>query len=173
MKKLFLFLFASMLLCSCSCLLSQIPPKYVYADENCTAVLKDYRDSVTVHGGCTGFVRTQTPAPGYLLTKTNRVVDVVIQAENLVSKSNQVKFTVTMIDSLFITPNPSFLTEQAKELYDAADKITLKSLPGAKTFLVNISMPTANPDSISRIIMDFDSINIPIFKKYGDIWTHQ
>lgn len=130
MKKWLLFLFASQLLCSCSCLLSQIPPKYIYAEAGCQAPIPNYIPMVTVTGGCTGFTVTQTPSAGTFLTATNKVATVVIKATGLNQKSSQISFVVTMIDTITpkITPLPALMAyqeEQVKELYDAGDRITI------------------------------------------------
>lgn len=145
MKKWLFILFGSMLLCSCSCLLSQIPPQYIYAGEGCTAPLPDYKTQVVVTGGCYGFTVTQTPLPGFLLTAVNKEVTVEIKATGANLKSSKVSFLVSMLDTITpkITPLPSLLayqTQQVKEIYDAGDRISIAMF---KEFDANF------PDSIS------------------------
>jgi hypothetical protein len=129
MKKLFFFLFASMLLCSCKCVLSQIPPKYIYAGIDCTAPLPNYADSVTVKGGCSGVTLTQTPAAGTILTVVNKPENVILKATGGNGKSSQRSFTVTMIDATtpIIIPNPSFLVqfEPTQEMYNLSSCTTM------------------------------------------------
>jgi hypothetical protein len=128
MKKLFLFLFASMLLCQCACVLSQVPPQYIYADVNCTALIPDYKSKVVVTGGCSGFIITQLPASGTILTVVNSPQNILIKAINPSGKNSQLSFTLTMLDTITpkITPLPELLTyqlNQSRELYNAADKV--------------------------------------------------
>jgi hypothetical protein len=126
MKKLFLLLFASYLLSGCACMLSQIPPQYVVSGPGCTASIPDYKPSVQVTGGCTGFTLYQTPAPGTLLTATNKTATIVLKAIGTNNKSSQVSFTVTMIDTITpkITPVGALVeykVKQVNEVYDIAD----------------------------------------------------
>jgi hypothetical protein len=131
-KTLFFFLFASMLLSSCSCLLSQIPPQYIYAGAGCTAPLPDYKTQVIVTGGCTGFTVTQIPEAGTILSASNMKTSVTIRAVGLNQKMSAVTFDVTMIDTITpkITPLPSLMTYQDKQIqdmYDAADRMSIAS----------------------------------------------
>jgi hypothetical protein len=128
MKKLFFFLFASTLFCSCACVLSQIPPKYIYPGPDCTAPIPDYRSEANYTGGCTGFNITQSPAPGTLLTPTNKNATVIIKATGTNGKSSQIQFIVTYADTITpkIVPLSSLLTyqlNQGRDLYNAADKV--------------------------------------------------
>jgi hypothetical protein len=168
MKKLFFFLFASMLMCSCTCLLSQIPPQYIYAGSGCTAPLPDYRTQVTVTGGCTGFTVAQTPAPGYLLTATTKSSTVVIKATGTNNKSSQIQFVVTMLDTITpkIIPNGTLIgyqLEQSKALYDAGDLITksmkIDSLFDTQVF-VNLSWDSAGIRKRCSVFLD--SISFPL-----------
>lgn len=67
MKKL-LFLLSIVLLSSCTCLLSQIPPQYIYINENCEAVLPDYLTKVTATDNCNLASLIQIPEGGSILT---------------------------------------------------------------------------------------------------------
>lgn len=136
MKKS-LFLLIAVLLAGCgtktSCLLAQFPPQIVYAGAGCTAPLPNYVPRATVVGGCTGFLVTQTPAPGTMLTATNKTINVILKATGTNGKSSQVSFTVSIADT--ITPKITGLTvmqiqdtllKKSKALYDLADNITEK-----------------------------------------------
>jgi hypothetical protein len=147
-KKLFLFLFASMLLCSCSCLLSQIPPQYIYAGAGCTALLPDYKPQVTVTGGCTGFTVVQTPAVGTVLTATSKTATVVIKATGTNGKSRQIQFVVTMLDTVTpkLTPTGSLVAyhlDQDRELYDAADKVVDKMIGNTGDYTSKVLIHTS------------------------------
>jgi len=143
MKKWFFFLFASMLLCSCSCLLSQIPPKYIYADAGCQAPIPNYIPMATVTGGCTGFTVTQTPAPGTIITIPFVANEVIIKATGLNGKSSQIKFTVTMTDTITpkITPSPELMTYQAKQISDMFNAAETMAINSFKTFDKNFILP--------------------------------
>ena len=86
--------------CNSECVLSQIPPQVVYAGANCTGLIPDYKTKVTV-AGC-AFTLTQTPAPGFLLTATNKTANVTLKAIGTNGKSSQINFSVTLIDT--VTP---------------------------------------------------------------------
>ena len=114
-----------------ACLLAQFPPKVIYANAQCQAPLPNYVPQAVVTGGCTGFVVTQTPAPGTLLTATNKTINVVIKATGTNGKSSQVTFTVTLADT--VTPRITGLTamqiqdsiqKKSNELYNIADNMT-------------------------------------------------
>ena len=132
MKKLVFILFLTAILASCDCALSQMPPQYLYAGENCTASLPDYKPMVTVTGGCFGFTLTQAPLPGTILSVTNQQVNVVIKATGNNNKSSYISFPVTLLDTITpkITINTTALEQstikQANALYDAGDKIIKK-----------------------------------------------
>lgn len=147
MKKWFFFLFASMLLCSCSCLLSQIPPKYIYAEAGCKAPIPNYIPMTTITGGCSGFTVTQIPIAGTLILEANVAKPIIIKATGNNGKSSQITFTVTMLDTITpkITPLPALMayeTKQIKEMYDAADKMTLLSF---KQFDENFPWDSLSP----------------------------
>jgi hypothetical protein len=128
MKKLFFFLFGSLLLCSCNCALSQIPPQFVYADANCSSALLDYRTYVTVTGGCFGFTLTQNPAPGTILNAANKSYNVDITATGVNLKTSNIHFLVTLIDTVTPKITPIGVLAEAKlkqinDLYDVGDRL--------------------------------------------------
>jgi hypothetical protein len=192
MKKL-IFLLTAILLAGCSpklsCLLAQFPPQIVYANAGCTAPLPNYVPRATVVGGCTGFLVTQTPVPGTMLTATNKVVTVLLKATGTNGKTSNVSFTVTLADT--ITPTFTGLTamqiqdvllKQSKELYDAGDKITgqldklfnatfpFAQYPGSKPtddygtkMLVTVSMKDSIGTGRQRFATYLDSLSFPIY----------
>lgn len=127
MKKL-LIIFA-VLFTSCSqCLLSQIPPQKIYAGSSCQAPLPDYRLKITASDNCEIASFTQTPAPGYLLTPTNKVTTVIVKATDASGNYKQLSFTVSLLDTIkpVLTIDPSLLTyqtEQINNIYDYGDRL--------------------------------------------------
>jgi uncharacterized protein YceK len=170
MKKILILIFASFLLSGCSCMLSQIPPQYIYAGSGCTGVLPDYRNHVIVKGGCSGFALTQLPAPGTLMTATGTDLQVTIKAESMIGNSSQVKFTVTMIDTVkpVIIPDStlsSYRISQALQLYDLADNIIIKAnrdFSDQRPLLIISKLNEANLRD--RSFFNSDSITYTVFK---------
>ena len=72
MKKI-LFLLSTILLSSCTCMLSQIPAQYIYVGENCEAVLPDYLTKVTATDNCSLASLIQIPEAGTVLTASQTV----------------------------------------------------------------------------------------------------
>ena len=68
MKKL-LFLLSIILLSSCSCLLSQVPPLTLQISEGCGAAMPDYRPMLRWSDNCRVDTVEQTPTPGTWLTE--------------------------------------------------------------------------------------------------------
>jgi hypothetical protein len=186
MKKLIPFLSLLLLLSGCAtCLVGQIPPQNVYAGANCTAPVPDYRSFFTVTAGCTGYTLTQTPAPGFLLTATNKSVTVIVRAVGTNGKqSAPASIPVNMIDTITPRLTPTGILaevtrQQIINAYDAGDKLFgflddnlmaqkwIDSIPGLrehltsgdihKRALVNISYE--NPDGTRTHSWNFvDSI---------------
>lgn len=100
MKKFILFLFVVLLCSSCVCTLSQIPPQFIYAGENCSAPLPNYLEQVVASDNCELFAVTQTPEPGYVLDAQNQIVNVTIRAEDVFHNSTEVTFSVTLLDTI-------------------------------------------------------------------------
>jgi len=100
MKKLILLLFVTAFMSSCVCTLSQIPPQYIYANADCQALLPDFKGKVTATDNCAIKVIEQTPAPGYVLSATNQVVNVLLKATDVFNNSSQVTFSVTLLDTI-------------------------------------------------------------------------
>ena len=118
-KLLFLLLIA---LSGCKCLLSQIPPQYLYAGADCTAELPNYVEKVTVTDNCALATVVQTPAPGYLLDAVNQIVNVTIRATDVFNNSSEVTFTVTLLDTI-----PPVITADLTVI-NADDTVTYNTL---------------------------------------------
>jgi len=126
MKKLLLLL--AVILSGCTCVLSQIPPQYIYADVNCSGVLPNYIPSVTVSDNCGAVTVTQIPAAGYVLNSTNQTTNVIIRAKDVFNNTSEVNFTVTLLDTVppTIIPIGDLLTDnwmKINNLYDSADRL--------------------------------------------------
>lgn len=99
MKKLLLFIFP-LLFVSCTCTLAQIPPQVIYAGAECTAPIPDYRTQVIISDNCEIESVTQIPAPGYLLTSDNQIINVTIRAMDVFKNVTEAVFTVTLLDTI-------------------------------------------------------------------------
>ncbi|KKP52075.1 MAG: Hyalin repeat protein [candidate division TM6 bacterium GW2011_GWF2_33_332] len=128
MKKILFFLVV--ILCGCSpvCTIAQISDQYVYVDQYCKAQLPDYKLQAKVTAGCFGYSLTQTPAPGTILSATNKVVTVTLKATGTNGKSTSETFRVTLLDT--ITPRITVpiasvdeLLKKSQLLYDTADRM--------------------------------------------------
>lgn len=98
MKKLILP--ALLLFTSCTCVLPQIPPQYVYVGETCEAPLPDYLPWVTATDNCALASLIQIPEPGTVLTSDNAVTPVEIRATDNTGNHTSVKFNVILIDTI-------------------------------------------------------------------------
>lgn len=101
MKKV-LFLLSVIVLSSCSCLLSQIPPQTIYAGSNCEAPIPDFTTQVVASDNCPeGLVITQTPAAGTMLSVSLPAVDVVLKARDAFgNESKPLVVSVVLIDTI-------------------------------------------------------------------------
>lgn len=118
----------TLLLSSCTCLLSQIPPQYVYVGDNCDVSLPDYTQRVTATDNCVVVSITQIPQPGYILNTTNQVVTVVVQATDAFGNISSISFTVTALDTIppVIVADTALFSENwvsIGNIYDMADKL--------------------------------------------------
>jgi hypothetical protein len=129
MKKLFILFVVMLLASSCTCLLSQIPPQYVFVGPSCTAILPDYTTDEYVHieDNCGIKSVTQTPEAGTILTAANPTVTVTIRATDLFDNFNEVSFLVTAKDSIPPTITATgLLTDnwsKINNMYDQADRM--------------------------------------------------
>lgn len=127
MKRVLFLLVASALM-SCRCLLSQIPPQYIYAQAGCQAPLPNYLNAVRATDNCELASITQTPSAGVMLNSVVKTTTVVIRATDVAGNFRQISFPVTMLDTVkpVITIDTILLSYQSKqlgELYNAADEI--------------------------------------------------
>lgn len=97
MKRLFFPLM--LLLVSCTCL-PQIPPQYLYADENCEATLPNYLPAVDVLDNCGNATLTQEPLPGTILNADNPYVQVKITATDISGNTDVERFDVMLMDTI-------------------------------------------------------------------------
>jgi hypothetical protein len=131
MKKLLLL--SMVLFSSCTCLLSQIPPQYVYVGENCEAVLPNYLSRVTATDNCVLSSLDQIPSAGTVLTSAMMVNKVVIKATDNTGNSSTVSFDVILIDTIppVLTVDSTLITgdwEVLETLYNQADRIIADKL---------------------------------------------
>jgi hypothetical protein len=127
------FLFLMVILSSCSCLLSQIPPQKIYATKtSCSAPLPNYwvvlGAAITVSDNCEIASKTQVPATGFMLTPTNKVATVTLRATDASGNYRETSFTTTLIDTIkpVITIDPALITyqlNQIKDIYGMGDKL--------------------------------------------------
>ncbi len=126
MKKL-LILFGLILFSSCSCLIGQIPPQYLYVDETCGAALPDYLSKIEVSDNCAVDTVEQTPTSGSWLTVP--VTTVLIRARDKFGNKTDMMFTVTLLDTvppvINVTDSTLFSENYMKinKIYDVADKM--------------------------------------------------
>jgi len=125
MKKATILLM--ILFTGCKCLLSQIPPQYLYVDNDCQAVLPNYVEKVAVSDNCQLATVIQTPSPGFLLNSTVMSTNVNIKATDIFGNSSQVNFTVSLVDTIAPVINYDALLgetwQEVNNLYDRADMI--------------------------------------------------
>ena len=79
MKKILLII-SAVLLSSCACVYSQVPPQTIYVDENCQGLIPDYVPMFTYSDNCKVDTVWQVPAPGYVLSSFENSVNVQIIA---------------------------------------------------------------------------------------------
>lgn len=126
MKKI-IYLLTVLLLSSCVCelVIGQIPPQYIYCDNNCQAILPDFRTKVVVKDNCGISSITQSPVPGTPVTLTSPVM-VTIRATDNSKNFKQIKFVVSAIDTIAPTIDSTMLLvdtelDRIDRLYDAAE----------------------------------------------------
>jgi hypothetical protein len=127
MKRLFILSSMLLLLASCSCVFSQIPPQYLYAGEGCGAALPDYLPKVIVSDNCGIDTLWQSPTRGTWLTVPTTTV--LIRAIDKFNNHTDLMFTVTLIDTVppVITLGDSSLIssvyDKIDNLYNIADRM--------------------------------------------------
>lgn len=135
MRKIILFL-TVVLLSSCTCVLSQIPPQYIYiTDSTCMEPIPDYRPLVVATDNCGPVTLVQSPEAGYILGFPGASKEVSIRAYDGSNNYAEIKFLVTLVDT--IPPvihvfDTIMLVDQEMErigrLYDQADLAVAKKM---------------------------------------------
>ena len=100
MKKLTILFMTMLLASSCTCLLSQIPPQYIYAGEGCSAALPNYIPQVAVSDNCSIASVVQTPSAGFILNASTMSVTVKIRATDNSGNFSEVSFLVSIVDTI-------------------------------------------------------------------------
>jgi hypothetical protein len=157
MKKL---IFLSLIVLSgCRCLLSQIPPQFLYTGQGCEAPLPDYTPKVTATDNCNLASLIQTPAPGFLLGPEHMIANVVIKATDSSGNSSQVGFDVILVDTIppVITADNTLLTadyDKIDALYNQADRIVKSKLItfDAKFPYAELGLTDLERDSIFYVV---------------------
>jgi hypothetical protein len=97
MKTILLF---TLFLFSGCCVIGQIPPQIIYADDSCKTVLPDYRTILKYSDNCKICQVEQTPAPGLILCDTLLSVNVVFSVIDCSGNFQQVRFPVVLVDTI-------------------------------------------------------------------------
>ncbi len=99
MKKLFILSVLTLLLGSCTCIMSQsIPPQFLYVGEGCGAALPDYLTKIEVSDNCGIDTVWQSPTRGtWLIVPTTTVL---IRAIDKFNNHTDLMFDVTLVDTV-------------------------------------------------------------------------
>ena len=97
MKAILLF---TLLLFSGCCVVAQIPPQIIYADDSCKTTLPDYRTILKYSDNCKICQVEQTPTPGLILCDSLLSVNVVFTVIDCSGNSQQVRFPVMLVDTM-------------------------------------------------------------------------
>ena len=119
------FLMTAILLAGCGCLMSQVPPQYVYCNNNCISILPDYKTLVTFKDNCGPVTVTQEPAPGTLLN-LNVPITVTIKGTDNAKNVKPLRFTVIPLDTIPPTVDSTLLLtdtelDRIERLYNQAE----------------------------------------------------
>ena len=183
MKKI-LFLVSTVLLSSCTCLLSQIPPQYIYINESCQATLPDYLTKVTASDNCNLASLIQIPAGGSILTSDNIVTQVEIRATDNTGNHTSINFNVILIDTVppIITVDTTLTADDTlygsgydiiEALYNQADKIIADKL----TFFdenfpyEKVGLPVQDSSYFKEYLVVYTSPGYAITKQGGRVWS--
>ena len=98
----YLFILSCLLLSSCACILSQVPPQTIYAGSGCTAPIPDYTTIVIASDNCEGPITiTQTPVAGTILSAANPSVTVTLIARDAFGNTSKpLNVSVILIDTI-------------------------------------------------------------------------
>jgi len=116
MKKIFVLFVLGFILYGCGCL-AQIPPQYVYNDENCVATLPDYSGLVITSDNCELVDITQIPAPGIQIMVTT-VIE--MRAIDATGNTSSAYFNAVLLDTIppSIQLNPAWTGYTEQEVGD-------------------------------------------------------
>jgi len=175
MRKLFILTIVMLLASSCTCLIAQIPPQYLFVNQNCEAVLPDYTtdEYVKLEDNCSIKSITQTPAIGTVLTIANPEVIVTIRATDVFDLFTEVSFLVTLKDNQppTITPTGNLLTDnwlKINSMYDAADRMLAEQ---EQYFDTNFDWEAAGIPEDQRPIGQYDEKVLSILTSPGHAKT--
>jgi hypothetical protein len=183
MKKI-LFLLSIVLFSSCTCVLSQIPPQYIYVGENCEAVLPDYLTKVTATDNCSLASLIQIPQAGTVLTASQTVTDVEVRATDSQGNHTSINFNVILIDTIppVITVDTTLTADDSlygsgydiiDALYTQADKIIADKL----TFFdenfpyEKLGLPVQDSTYFKEYLIVSTSPGYAITKQGGRVWS--
>ena len=183
MKKI-LFLLLTVLLSSCTCMLAQIPPQYIYINENCQAVLPDYLTRVTASDNCVLAHLIQIPEAGTILTSENVVTDVQIRATDNTGNHTSINFNVILIDTIppVLTVDTTLTADDSlygsgydiiDALYTQADKIIADKLTyWDENFpYEKLGLPVQDSSYFKEYLIVSTSPGYAITKQGGRIWS--
>lgn len=174
MRSLLIFL-GLVVLCGCTCqvAISQIPPQYLTVDNNCQAVLPDYRTMVNITDNCGVKDTLQTPAPGYVLDAVNQSVEVTIRATDLFGNFSEVKFMVTAKDAKppVITPTGDLLADNWKVIDLMYDQAELMLAEQEAFFDANFDWEAAGIPEDKRPIGQYDTKVLSVMSSPGHAKT--
>ena len=130
MKKL-LFLLSIILLSSCTCLIGQIPPQYLYVDQSCGAAMPDFLSKIRVTDNCEIDTVWQSPTYGTWLTQPAN--SAMIRAIDKFGNYTDVLFTVFLVDTIppVITADSTLLVNSygfIDSLYDTAERMLARQV---------------------------------------------
>ena len=74
---------------ACKCI-GQLPIQVLPVDENCSAILPDYREQITVRDNCVVTSIIQSPLPGTIMDADNPYVLVTIVATDVSNNSSSI-----------------------------------------------------------------------------------
>ena len=174
-----------MLLASCTCVLPQIPPQYVYVGENCEAVLPDYLTKVSATDNCVLASFIQIPQAGTILTSAMTVTDVEIRATDNHGNHSSINFSVILVDTVppVITVDDTTLTADntllnsgydiIEALYNQADRIIADKLTffDANFPYSKIGLPVQDSSYFKEYLIVTASPGYAVTKQGGRVWS--
>ena len=125
MKRLLFLL--SIVLSSCTCLMSQVPPLTLQITEDCGAALPDYRGRLIFTDNCRVDSIDQTPSPGSWITE--KFTTLRFRAFDNFGNYTDVLGSLELIDTIpptFVGVDSSLIAseyDRANNLYDQAERI--------------------------------------------------